>query len=339
MRLTDIEKYSLLRSGQYIVGDIASACLDHNQTWMLVEQELLEYQRFFPLTKRFNIKSTNGTFYRFDFTDDPNNVGRKLIGLTSTVTGAQTEIVQAAVGILGQYSVSIAGTITVGDVIDLTFSGYGINEVISYTTVLADTPITVAAAIVVLINANPNLFTPGLTADSVGSMITGNAVIDKGDFPETISKFVPVGQQQTIANWLSWRSAGGILGGIGSPSRVTTPRMVLRNYADTKPFLYMSEYGTFDILANYRYPFEISYQELEITEVDIPDITTKDKIFLNLCTARIMEAIGMGRNAFVQTDLPITTNASDLITRADDLHKNTTQEMWDRSEFFKGIIP
>lgn len=74
MKLTEIINEILVRTGEYIVAtdytQLAQLQLDIDKIWTMVRRELLDYQKYKPLKKEFNL-TINSFIYRFN--DDPHN--------------------------------------------------------------------------------------------------------------------------------------------------------------------------------------------------------------------------------------------------------------------------
>lgn len=242
--ISQLATYLFVRNGQYIAGaTLSSVRLNMNQFWAVVSQDFYEFQRYFPLTKKFNIQcNVVGGGVQYDFTQDPNNAG---------------------------YNCSVLDS--------------------------------------------PNFGNP----------------------PEWISKVVPVGSNQMIANWAAWRRSGQFF---GQPGKLVTPRMVLNDYR--KPVLRITEGGTFDVTCHYNRFCNIALAEdgTTITDVTISDFDpTKMNLFLDLCSGRFLEVVGRNRRAFTYQDLPITVDADKLVQEGSEIIKTAKENIYLTHEWNRSI--
>lgn len=64
MKLTEIVSYVFVKNGQYITGDLESIGLTKGEFWKSIKPVILNFQKYIPATKRFNVTINRS----FDFT-------------------------------------------------------------------------------------------------------------------------------------------------------------------------------------------------------------------------------------------------------------------------------
>lgn len=60
---------------------------------------------------------------------------------------------------------------------------------------------------------------------------------------------------------------------------------------------------------------------------DLPNVASRDRRFLKLVLGRFMQSLGRSRNTFILSDVPVTSNASELISRGEKLEEDALAEM------------
>lgn len=330
MLLTDIIQVLLVRSGQFIVGDLTSLCLTLDQIWAVFEQDVLNYERYFPLTKRFNItvsSSSGGPGLAYDFTHDLNNAGYSDTKTTSvsqsknliatptqsfTLTLPDTPLIPGTLSLLLD-SVPAAIDDNLGN---LVFGG-GFSE-------FSGTVNYVSGLVSITVSNYPS---PATVLVDVSSTWT-----DYGNPPEYLSKIVPTGFRQTYNNWWALKRTRGYPGQLG---RVPVDRKMVNDYR--KPILYTTEPGRMDVTAHYyRDIIETRDISQALTEVEIVDLE-RTKILLDLLYGRFLQIVGQSRAAFVHSDFPITTNADELIRLGVEAYSNAEKDMWAQSDWYNSV--
>lgn len=67
---------------------------------------------------------------------------------------------------------------------------------------------------------------------------------------------------------------------------------------------------------------------------DLPDVTTKDRRFLKLVLGKFMQSLGISRNTFILSEVPVTSNSEKLISRGEDLEEKAMKEMEEQGKWW-----
>jgi hypothetical protein len=67
---------------------------------------------------------------------------------------------------------------------------------------------------------------------------------------------------------------------------------------------------------------------------DIPHITSRDHRFLKLVQGRFMQALGRSRKAFILNDLPITSDAPEMVSTGKEIEKEAIDEMNESGKWY-----
>lgn len=159
-----------------------------------------------------------------------------------------------------------------------------------------------------------------------------------GNTPQWISKVVPVGSNQMIANWAAWKRTDQFPGQLG---KLIQPRTMIPNYR--KPVLYITEAGRFDVECHYHYFTKVESNTVgdieEITDYIVQDIDQSQgyMIFRDMVSARFLQMIGRSRRAFSHNELPITTDAAQLVTEGEANYEKALEKLHARSNWHKSI--
>jgi hypothetical protein len=99
-----------------------------------------------------------------------------------------------------------------------------------------------------------------------------------------------------------------------------------------KPNLYVEIQGRYDVKAIYYH----TLKEDENGEFYIDTINFTDTLFLDLIKGYFLSALGRNRRAFTLNDLPLTTDADQLVQEGEELIRDTTQNLLENNlEFYK----
>jgi hypothetical protein len=102
-----------------------------------------------------------------------------------------------------------------------------------------------------------------------------------------------------------------------------------------RPKLYINYVGLLYVLGNYDYTIRNIYNsEMEIIDYDLVEITYSNTEFLNLLAGKFLMTVGKQRRAFTANDLPITTDASDLVSEGKDLWDSTMETLRQNSTWW-----
>jgi hypothetical protein len=100
-----------------------------------------------------------------------------------------------------------------------------------------------------------------------------------------------------------------------------------------KPTLTVPVQGEYDIHAVYYHQVRVDASG-EAPTYHLDTITDRDDVFLKLLTGRFLKATGRNRRAFVMADLPITTDASELVSEGTTMEQEAMEEMTSNSKFY-----
>ncbi len=70
---------------------------------------------------------------------------------------------------------------------------------------------------------------------------------------------------------------------------------------------------------------------------NLPNITYKDHRFLSLVQGRFMQGLGRSRKAFILNDLPITSDASDMVSAGKEIEKEALTEMQENGKWWMSM--
>lgn len=152
--------------------------------------------------------------------------------------------------------------------------------------------------------------------------------------PEWISQVIPVSSYDKVGVFLYYEAqrATGELS-----SLEPAPRTVLWKYE--KPKLWVTEGDWFDVVCHYNHTYEILEGSTgDVEDMDFPTLSEKDDLFIKLVLGKFLKALGRSRRAFVLEDLPVTMDASDLVSEGDDIYKETLELLMnDQSDWYKAV--
>jgi hypothetical protein len=335
MLLSDIVSMLFAESGQYIIGNLDDIKLNMQGIWNSLQHEIYNYQRFVPLVKRFNIEVPE--FFIYDFTFDQNNQGYS-IGNAFTFT-------QTSSFPIGSSQVS------------LTFSNQNIepgNVVVQFNGMDVATDAT-----------NPGYLTFSVDPDNYTGTIDYNAgtaviyatdlsaanngveiqvtgtYVNPGTPPVEILGLVPVGTMQVISVLAYWMSP--MVRDIYNPQRLTEPRMFLWQYNNNK--LYYSETGWLDVTCSYDYQYIQQFNDPAnptcLTDVEIPylELDTNFYVLKQILLGRFMQVIGRARRAFTFNDLPITTDAAELVREGTEIYNEARKLLYQAHDWSASVRP
>lgn len=331
MLLSDIVDELFVRSGQFILGKLDSVDLNMKEIWRTFEQEVNNYERFAPLNKRFNIQ-ING-YFMHDFTADINNVGYTLDNPTTV-----SQTLSLAIASSQHFTVTFTNKNLQPSSVVVKYNGATVaTDNGGGTLVFTDTINHTGTIDYVTGKVTLNFANVGSTS-SLPVVITA-LYVNQGSPPEMITKIVPVGTMQIISVLAYWMSP--MTRSMYSPDRLIEPRMLLPVYE--KPKLYYSEVGPYDITAQYRYQKILVYGDSNdtdrLTDVNIVGIEDNDNyyVLLQILLGRWLQIIGRSRRAFTYVDLPITTDARDLVDEGTKIYDDSMKLLTERHDWWLGL--
>jgi hypothetical protein len=321
MLLSELFQTLVARNGQYIISsDLSAFNLNMTTFWAMCQPTITRYYKFCPIIKTFNINVSGVTNY-YDFTQDPNNVG--------FIANANS------------YNIAVSGTPTPGDIINLTITNSALSgghQVISYTVLMSDTVITIAAALNSLINANTQCIINNITSTVAVNVLTvisasiiayttysytvsgaesevltiGLTPATYGAPPKRVTDCIPVNSMTLISTLAVFMSP--LKADVWNPSRLIEPRPFIPVYR--RPILYVTEQSAMDVTAIYDPQIVVTTNSNKvITEVEVIGIEDEPYfyILLQMLSGRFLKAVGLSRRAFTLTDMPVITDAAMLV--------------------------
>jgi hypothetical protein len=121
------------------------------------------------------------------------------------------------------------------------------------------------------------------------------------------------------------------------PNRIRDTEHIpaLPTWKYNRPKLYINYVGLLYVMGNYDYTIRNIYNsEMAIIDYDLVEITYSNTEFLNLLAAKFLMTVGKQRRAFTANDLPITTDASDLVSEGKDLWDSTMETLRQNSTWW-----
>lgn len=156
---------------------------------------------------------------------------------------------------------------------------------------------------------------------------------EPGNAPDDIIKCLPIGTTQMIVNWISYMGTGTYPGQLGT---VANGRTFLKKYRNK--ILYTTEPGKFDITALYKYFFIKTETTEGLKEVEILGIDGQDnKVLFDILSGRFLTVVGRSRRAFTYQDLPIITDADQLVKEGEELYQKGIEQMYERHPWYQGV--
>lgn len=177
----------------------------------------------------------------------------------------------------------------------------------------------------------------------------GYEFVDEGEgVPYWISSVVPIGGASSGSSGGSGGSGQGLailsaqsvimLGGGGGSSPLggstSGPTEYLWKYR--KPILHCVS-GNAEVTAHYHYAYDETIGADGIEEVDIYHIDEDDELFIELVVADFLSVVGRSRRAFTLNDLPITMDASDMVSEGQEMRQNVKERLRDEGVWWRAI--
>jgi len=97
-----------------------------------------------------------------------------------------------------------------------------------------------------------------------------------------------------------------------------------------KPILYTSANGEFEVTAVYHH----SIEQDTAGNYYLPTIDYNDDLFFKLLLGKFLQKLGRSRKAFTLNDLPIASDAADLVSDGRDLEQEALQELGELSKWY-----
>jgi hypothetical protein len=142
------------------------------------------------------------------------------------------------------------------------------------------------------------------------------------EVPKFIIEIIPLvisGLPWYFQNWMTWQGKG-----FGDEFN---PLSSIWKYK--RPILYTEYSGQFTVWAAYNRAV-MSVPDPDVahaTTWDFPDITNHDNRFFKHLTGKFMQALGLERDAFTLTEMPLRTNADKLISKGEAMEEDALKKM------------
>lgn len=141
--------------------------------------------------------------------------------------------------------------------------------------------------------------------------------------PTFVTSIVPV-----VVTGLPYYIFEQFRGDLGTHSEDLNPHTFVWDYR--KPRLYTQYEGTFDITTIHDH--EITQDSAG--DYEILTITPADDLFLRHLTGLFLIGLGRLRRAFTLNEIPITLDASELVSEGQEMVREALEQMQDRSHFW-----
>lgn len=141
--------------------------------------------------------------------------------------------------------------------------------------------------------------------------------------PDWLSDIIPIRILGTAHHFLQ-------AGGITSTSRQASSPYLERKdnfpWEYRKPVLTIGINSELDIIAVYKHKLVSATEDGKIV-FRVDTIDDCSDVFFNLLRARFLKALGRSRRAFTMQDLPITVDASELVSEGTDLEERVMEDL------------
>jgi len=107
----------------------------------------------------------------------------------------------------------------------------------------------------------------------------------------------------------------------------------LRPWIYRKPVLYVSVNGVYDVIALYNHEI----QEDDSGNYYIETINHDDDLFLKLLTGRFLQRIGRARRAFTLNELPITSDAAEIIAEGKEMETEVLEALGELGKWYVAL--
>jgi hypothetical protein len=151
--------------------------------------------------------------------------------------------------------------------------------------------------------------------------------------PEWVASVIPIGLYNVISTAVYF-SASSPYQVYKGHQELMNPRPFLWEYR--KPQLYISEPGRFDVSCCYRYEREEIREKGQLIDVEIKNFDP-EWCFYDLVLGQFLQMIGRSRRAFTYQELPITTDADQLVTEGTTLYENARDTLFTMSLFYSTV--
>lgn len=335
MQLSTIVKKLFLLSGQYIVcPDLSSVRLNMDAIWLALESEFKNYQKYCPLTKRINVNVGNVyNPFMYDFTTDVNNIGYDPQEVFTQDFGSKTFTTGA-----GSITLALSKKPLLAGSITLSFAG----SQVATDDGLGNLVFGGGSHYSGTINYGTGVITlnwTGLGSPSTVDVSVTALWVDYGVPPSSLSSVVPIGILQTPSVIPYWSSQWSSANNLASPDRLVTPTTFVWKYE--KPMLFYTAVGLLDVKALYEYQFIKEYEAdgIRLKDVNIPGIEDHNNydVLEQLLLGKFMQIIGYARGAFTFNEMPVISNADQLVRDGTDKYKNARKELYQRHDWWRAI--
>lgn len=102
-----------------------------------------------------------------------------------------------------------------------------------------------------------------------------------------------------------------------------------------RPNLYTHYTGFLDLKATFDFLLNpVTDTSDEIIDYDIPDLSFNDTEFLHMVLARFLMTTGRQRRAYTANDMPIASDASDMVSEGQELWNTTIERLQEKAKWW-----
>ncbi|MDK1290186.1 hypothetical protein [Pseudoalteromonas umbrosa] len=174
--------------------------------------------------------------------------------------------------------------------------------------------------------------------------LTVNAALDLTDqslgfTPEWVSRVVPVSDSSTSNMQSAAAFIYGNAGGLSDPYFATSrPRQIPWEY--NKPILSVSgTAGLYDVTMHRHHTLSNIRKDDKnlVTHAEVDSIDYSDDIFFDILVGFFLMSLGRSRRAFTLNDLPVTMDASDLVSEGEDKVNDAKERLTEQSSWYLAL--
>jgi hypothetical protein len=151
--------------------------------------------------------------------------------------------------------------------------------------------------------------------------------------PEWVSSVIPIGLYNVISTAVYFSASSPYQVYKGN-QELMNPRPFLWDYR--KPRLYISEPGRFDVSCCYKFETIPQIEKGQVMDVEIVSFEP-EWVFYDLLLGQFLQMIGRSRRAFTYNELPITTDADQLVTEGTEMYNTAKETLFSLSTFLNVV--
>jgi hypothetical protein len=151
--------------------------------------------------------------------------------------------------------------------------------------------------------------------------------------PEWVSSVIPIGLYNVVSTAVYF-SASSPYQVFKGNQELMNPRPFLWEYR--KPRLYISEPGRFDISCCYKYKTIPTIEKGQLIDVEIVSFEP-EWVFYDLLLGQFLQVVGRSRRAFTYNELPITTDADQMVSEGSEMYNAAKETLFSLSTFLNVV--